>query len=69
MKKVTKVATNNWTLETWTIREFINKSISINCNPVGQRPAVSSNPIGDSKPSKEQGIINSIMRKIEFLEQ
>ena len=62
MKKVQKVATNNWTLETWTIRDFINKSISINCNPVGQRPAVSSNPIGDSKPSKEQGIINSIMK-------
>ena len=62
MKKVQKVATNNWTLETWTIREFMNKSISINCNPVGQRPAVSTSSIGDSKPSKEQGIVNSIMK-------
>lgn len=62
MKNVEKVATNNWTLETWTIREFINKSISINCNPVGQRPPVSTSSTGGSKPSKEQGIVNSIMK-------
>lgn len=51
----------NWNLEMWTVREFLEKSTRIDCNPVGQRPSVSPNPIGGSKPSKQQSIINSML--------
>lgn len=52
----------NWTLEVWTVREFLEKSTRIDCNPVGQRPSVSPNPVGGAKASKQQSIIATMMK-------
>ena len=52
----------NWKTEIWTIKDFQVKSGKIDCDPVGQRPSVSPNPFGDSKPSKQQNIIETIMK-------
>ena len=51
----------NWKTEIWTIKDFMVKSGKIDCDPVGQRPSVSPNPFGESKPSKQQSIIETIM--------
>jgi len=51
-----------WTLKQMNIREFWAMRLSIDCNPVTQRPDVSPNPIGASEPSKQQSIIDCILR-------
>lgn len=51
-----------WNLELWTVRDFLMKSSTIDCNPVGQRPGVSPNPIGGAKASKQQSIVNTMLK-------
>jgi len=61
MTNATKLSADNWSVELWTVRDFLEKSQTIDCNPVGQRPSVSPNPIGETKPSKQQSIIDTMM--------
>ncbi len=50
-----------------TIREFIDEYYRIDCQPVGQRLDVTDQKLeGTSKPSKAQGIIETILRGIDI---
>lgn len=52
----------NWTYETWSVDKFLLEKDFIDMSPIGQRLETSSNPIGLTKQSKQQSIIDSIMR-------
>jgi hypothetical protein len=55
-KKITPI------VNIWSVADFIRFAKLIDTDPVGQRPSIEENPIGESKPSKAQSIINSIFR-------
>jgi len=55
-KKITPI------VHIWSVADFIRFAKLIDTDPVGQRPSIEENPIGESKPSKAQSIINSIFR-------
>lgn len=63
---MTQENAQNWSVETWSVDEFLLQSGSIDMNPVGQRLETSANPIGESKPSKQQAIIASMLRKSDI---
>ena len=63
---MTQENAQNWSVETWTVDNFLLQSGSIDMNPVGQRLETSDNPIGESKPSKQQSIIASIFRRSDI---
>jgi len=64
------VAVSNWTPPKrikplsviWSVSDFIKFAPLIDTDPIGQRPPVEENPVGDMKPSKAQAIINSIFK-------
>jgi hypothetical protein len=55
-KKITPI------VNIWSVADFIRFAKFIDTDPVGQRPSIEENPIGESKPSKAQSIINTIFR-------
>ena len=63
---MTQENVQNWSVETWTVDKFMTMKAFIDLNPLGQRLETSSNPIGESKPSKAQGIIDSMLRQSDI---
>jgi hypothetical protein len=59
---MTQENVQNWSVETWTVYKFKLESAFIDMNPIGQRLETNSNAIGESKPSKQQSIIDSMLR-------
>ena len=59
---MTQENVQNWSVETWTVDKFKLESAFIDMNPIGQRLETNSNAIGESKPSKQQSIIDSMLR-------
>ena len=57
----------SWTYIPLTIRDFFLDSANIDCNPIWQRPDISSIMASEnSKPSKQQSIIQSIIEGIDI---
>ena len=57
----------SWIYIPLTIRDFLLDSANIDCNPIWQRPDISSIMASEnSKPSKQQSIIQSIIEGIDI---